>query len=236
MSFLSSFRNHSLSSFKVSSYVRNMSTAASRSVCKSDVVFRSVTLDEAEKVCAFGKREMIRTFAHLYDENDFSSYLKEAYQTIQYEGWIKSGEYVVYGAFLDPMKSSLMGENISSSPDKTGDEVVAYVLAGPCNLPLPADELLLCATRPAGEIKRLYAHPNTFGSGIAEELMRNAMTWLRSGDLNKHRDVYLGVYSENPRAVKFYEKHNFKVCGEYQFVVGKQLDREFIMKNANTFP
>lgn len=210
--------------------VRAMSVINPLPVGKADVVFRSVTPEEASKACDFGRAEMIRTFAYLYNKDDFDAYLAEAYTTAKYEEWLKSREYVVYGAFLDPVKAGLLGDAVAT--DKESDKMVAYVLAGPCDLPLPADELKIDRTVPAGEIKRLYAHPSTFGSGIAEELMRNAMTWLRSGEGNQNRDVYLGVYSENPRAIKFYEKHNFKLCGEYNFRVGSQLDREFIMKNS----
>jgi ribosomal protein S18 acetylase RimI-like enzyme len=112
--------------------------------------------------------------------------------------------------------------------------MVGYVLAGKCGLPLPAEELKEGAEVPHGEVKRLYVHPAHFGCGIAEQLLRHAISWLRSGEGRQSRDIYLGVFSENPRAIRFYEKHNFKHCGEYEFVVGNQRDREFIMKNVGS--
>jgi ribosomal protein S18 acetylase RimI-like enzyme len=217
------------SSVQLSTVSRNMNTASLPPVSKADVVFRAVTLEEAKKVCNFGKREMIRTFGHLYTNDDFEAYLSDAYRAETYEEWINSKEHFVYGAYLDALKADLLGDVVPS--DKEDDEMVAYVLAGPCDLPLPAQELKAGVAAPGGEIKRMYAHPRTFGSGISDELIRNALTWLRSGEGMQNRDIYLGVYSENPRAIKFYEKHNFQICGEYQFPVGKQLDRELIMKN-----
>jgi ribosomal protein S18 acetylase RimI-like enzyme len=81
-------------------------------------------------------------------------------------------------------------------------------------------------------VKRLYVLPSTFGSGIGDELFRYALAWLRSGEGRQGRDIYLGVFPENPRAIKFYEKYNFKICGDYQFVVGQRSDTEYIMKNS----
>jgi ribosomal protein S18 acetylase RimI-like enzyme len=203
-------------------------------VTKGDVVFRNVTAAEAAKVCKFGEAELTRTFKYLYNDEDFGRYVSEAYTPEIYEDWIKNPDYLVYGAFLDGGK-----ENATFGASKVsgkGDEVmVAYILAGLCNLPLPKEEAKMETNGcPHGEVKRLYCHPSTFGSGIAEQLLRNSITWLRSGEGRLNRNIYLGVFSENPRAIKFYEKHNFNLCGEYQFVVGKQLDREFIMKNAGS--
>jgi ribosomal protein S18 acetylase RimI-like enzyme len=201
-------------------------------VTKSDVVFRNVTVAEAAKVRNFGEAELTRTFKYLYNDEDFNQYVSEAYTTEIYEEWIKNPEYLVYGAFLDSGKTD-PASGATKVSGKEDEVMVAYILAGLCNLPLSAEEAKLENTScPHGEVKRLYCHPSTFGSGIAEQLLRNSITWLRSGEGRRHRNIYLGVYSENPRAIKFYEKHNFRQCGEYQFVVGKQLDREFIMKNA----
>lgn len=57
------------------------------------------------------------------------------------------------------------------------------------------------------------------------------MEWLRSGQGQSERDIYLGVYSENDRAQKFYSKYNFIHVAEYDFIVGKQKDKEFIFRN-----
>jgi RimJ/RimL family protein N-acetyltransferase len=193
-------------------------------VTKGDVVFRNITVAEATKVCKFGEAELTRTFKYLYNDEDFSQYVSEAYTPDIYEDWIKNPEFLVYGAFLNEGKEQ--STSGTSKVSGKGDEVmVAYILAGLCNLPLPEEE----ARQETGSCP-----PSTFGSGIAEQLMRNSITWLRSGKGRRNRNIYLGVYSENPRAIKFYEKHNFNLCGEYQFVVGKQLDREFIMKNTGS--
>ena len=216
------FKRKLLHSALVNTWVRCMSNQTT----KSEVIFRNLKLDEATKVCEFGKQELARTFKHLYNDDDWDQYILEAYSPKTYCDWITSKDYLVYGAFLDPVKTKSEAKLSDAQP--VNDEVlVAYILAGPCNLPLSIPD-----NSDPGEIKRLYAHPSTFGSGISEQLLKNAMTWLRSGIEHNKRNIYLGVYSDNPRAIKFYEKHNFHVNGEYIFKVGNHGDKEFIMKNT----
>jgi RimJ/RimL family protein N-acetyltransferase len=40
---------------------------------------------------------------------------------------------------------------------------------------------------------------------------------------------YLGVFSENHRAQRFYARNGFAKVGEYQFPVGAQMDDEDIL-------
>jgi hypothetical protein len=44
--------------------------------------------------------------------------------------------------------------------------------------------------------------------------------------------IYLGVYSENLRAIKFYNRFGFERAGEYYFEVGDCRDFEFIFREA----
>ena len=46
-------------------------------------------------------------------------------------------------------------------------------------------------------------------------------------------DVYLGVFSDNIGAQRFYERFGFSRVGEYDFPVGLQLDREYIYERKS---
>jgi len=208
----------------LSRVIRNQRLSAQ--VKLESATFRLIRQDEAETVCKFGEQEMTRTFRHLYNEADFSQYVAEAYTTAKYRAWIESPHNLVYGAYA---KSASLTD--SNSNEEAAEDLVAYVLAGPCGLPVPPAVHDPSTLQEAGEIKRIYAHPATFGSGISASLLVTAMEWLRSREGQSKRDIYLGVYSENDRAQKFYSKYNFKKVAEYDFIVGKQTDREFILRN-----
>lgn len=53
------------------------------------------------------------------------------------------------------------------------------------------------------ELKAIYTHPDTFGTGLAQMLMDQAIDWI--GDTT----TTLNVASYNTRAIKFYGKYGF---------------------------
>ena len=100
---------------------------------------------------------------------------------------------------------------------------VAYAACGPAGLPHPD-------VRPGhGELKALYVAREAQGSGVGPALMDTALEWLeRDGP----RTLWLGVWSENHRAQRFYARYGFEKAGEYEFPVGAWRDREFILRRG----
>ena len=65
------------------------------------------------------------------------------------------------------------------------------------------------------------------GDGWGGRLMDTAMDWLeRDGP----RTLWVGVWSENTGAQRFYARRGFVPVGEYLFHVGEARDREFILR------
>ncbi|HQP21612.1 MAG TPA: hypothetical protein PLG07_14995, partial [Phenylobacterium sp.] len=56
---------------------------------------------------------------------------------------------------------------------------------------------------------------------------REIMAWLEAPG---PRDLWIGVWSENHGAQRFYGRQGFEKVGEYGFKVGSVVDREFILK------
>jgi GNAT superfamily N-acetyltransferase len=81
----------------------------------------------------------------------------------------------------------------------------------------------------AYELKRLYLADAAKGGGVADALMHWACA--RAVGFGA-RVMYLGVWSENVRAQRFYARHGFVKCGAYQFPVGGTLDDEWIMRRT----
>lgn len=171
---------------------------------------RRAVVNDAESLIAFGKAEFSRTFGHLYTKQDLEAYLSEGYDPTLYNTWLTEEKYRIFIAFRDEQESSVVG----------------YVLCGPCTLPLENCGFAVNYATTCREIKRLYIHPSCFGSNLSLTLLQFALEWLSSEGFAEN--IYLGVYSENPRAIRFYSKHGFEQIGEYGFVVGETVDREFI--------
>jgi GNAT superfamily N-acetyltransferase len=98
---------------------------------------------------------------------------------------------------------------------------LAYAVAGPCGLPHPE------ARREDGELKLLYVRAEAQGGGLGPALLETALSWLERGG---PRRLWIGVWSGNGRAQRLYARRGFTKAGEYDFPVGRWLDREWILR------
>ena len=176
------------------------------------MTIRPATAADADALRALSIDTFSRTFGHLYDPADLSAYLEQAYSPEALGALLADPAYRFWLCFEDDSPREGCG---------AGAEPIGYALAGPCSLPHEA-------VRPGdGEVKRLYMRHDRQGGGRGEALMRTALQWL---DERGAPAVWLGVWSGNAGAQRFYDRFGFAKVGEYDFVVGEQRDREFIMR------
>jgi ribosomal protein S18 acetylase RimI-like enzyme len=91
---------------------------------------------------------------------------------------------------------------------------IALLRAGAGSLKTPAE-------RPV-EVERFYVGTPWQGKGVAAPLMQAALAAARAAG---HDVVWLGVWEQNPRAIRFYEKQGFEVVGTHFYVFdGKEED------------
>ena len=151
-----------------------------------------------------GARTFSETFAHLYPPQDLETFLADAY-----------GLERTRADLADPKKAAWLVE--------AGGESIGYALAGPCALPHPE------VTPRCGELKRIYFVKGRQGGGLGRRLFARVLDWLQA---DGPRDVWIGVWSENHGAQRFYERHGFSRVGEYGFAVGSTVDHEFILRRS----
>jgi GNAT superfamily N-acetyltransferase len=157
---------------------------------------------DAATVAAIGVETFVETFGHLYPPADLASYLEEAYSAER-----------TRADLTDPAKATWLVE--------ADGRTVGYALAGPCGLP-HADVTAGC-----GELKRIYLLKAWQGGGLGARLFAETMTWLQAAG---PRTLWIGVWSENHGAQRFYARHGFAKAGEYKFHVGDTVDLEYIFK------
>ncbi|HKH08058.1 MAG TPA: N-acetyltransferase [Agromyces sp.] len=93
--------------------------------------------------------------------------------------------------------------------------------------PADADAAGAVSSRPAIELSKMYAHPAAHGSGIATELMRATLDEAARGAASV---VWLGVNQQNARAIRFYEKHGFRIVGTKRFLVGDRWEHDYVLE------
>ena len=77
------------------------------------------------------------------------------------------------------------------------------------------------------EIARLYALKQFIGKGIGRLLMQAA---LNIAEEKKKEVIWLGVWERNERAIKFYSSWGFEKFGEWNFLLGDDMQRDWLMK------
>jgi ribosomal protein S18 acetylase RimI-like enzyme len=156
----------------------------------------------AEELSKLGGETFTQAFGDLYAEEDLNAFLTEKHAPQLYQKVLDDPAYGVWVA-----------------RDNDG-AAFGYVVAGPCDLPVND------MPDGAGELMRFYLLQDRQGAGVGGRMLRRVLDWL---DQN-FAHVYLSVYSENVGAQRLYARYGFEKTQEYFFMVGKQADREFIMK------
>ncbi len=80
--------------------------------------------------------------------------------------------------------------------------------------------------RPTIELSKVYVHPDRHGGEVAGELMSATLTRAAEEGV---RSVWLGVNSENSRAIRFYGKSGFAIAGPRTYFVGDQPHSDHVM-------
>lgn len=103
----------------------------------------------------------------------------------------------------------------------SGDEVAGYVKlrAGRSPGGIPAADCM--------EIARLYACKHMLGKGVGQLLMQ---TSLDMGLQEGKKIAWLCVWEKNQRAIEFYHRWGFTRCGDVDFLLGNDLQNDWVMQ------
>jgi ribosomal protein S18 acetylase RimI-like enzyme len=82
---------------------------------------------------------------------------------------------------------------------------------------------------PSVELSKCYVHPDHHGLGAAAELMHAS---LQAAAAAGGAGVWLGVNSQNARAIRFYEKSGFRKVGSKSFRLGTTVEHDFVLERA----
>jgi len=77
------------------------------------------------------------------------------------------------------------------------------------------------------EIERIYVLKSYQGNGIGQFLLN---TILQKAKEKKVEFIWLGVWDQNIRAIKFYERNNFKIFDTHPFMLGSEHQTDLMMK------
>ncbi|MGZ4660860.1 MAG: GNAT family N-acetyltransferase, partial [Arthrobacter sp.] len=82
---------------------------------------------------------------------------------------------------------------------------------------------------PSAELSKCYVHPDHHGLGAAAELMHASLDEAAASGAG---GMWLGVNSQNAKAIRFYEKSGFQKVGTKSFTLGSTVEHDFVMERA----
>ena len=167
-----------------------------------DGTIRRATRDDAPALAALGAATFTETFGHLYPAEDLRAFLAGSHSVDAWHRTLSDAQRAVWLAVLD------------GTP-------IGFITVGACKLPVENREPA------AGEIQQLYVLARHQNLRLGSRLMQLGLEWL---DGQSRTPLYVGVWSQNLGAQRFYGRYGFNKVGEYGFPVGKVVDREFILR------
>jgi len=163
---------------------------------------RAATTDDSARLAILFADVFTDTFGDLYDPANLAEFLA-AHRAPHWADQL-----------ADPAFAVCLAEADGSD--------AGYAKLGPLRLPVePA--------LPAIELRQLYVGKLWRGTGIAAALMDWTIAEARARGAG---ELYLSVFTQNPRARRFYRRYGFEEVGPYQFMVGNQADEDVIMRLA----
>lgn len=196
-------------------------------------MIRRATPADAEALSTLSRTCFTQTFGHLYDPADLAAFLDEEYSPGVLRAELEDPHRATWLLIDDASEAAAQPDSstavhptapnpASKAPTSSDSQsFIGYVTACPAHLPHPD------AGPGDGEIQRLYILEGHQGGGRGTSLLNTALQWLeRDGP----RTLWIGVWSENYGAQRFYARHGFEVVGEYSFMVGNHADHELITR------
>ncbi|WP_341197743.1 GNAT family N-acetyltransferase [Hyphomonas chukchiensis] len=166
-------------------------------------MIRLATIKDAEALRDLGISSFVAAFGHLYSPSDLQLYLAENYALQSWKCQIGASDRPIW---------------LADAPD---GHLAGYAQASPCELPVdPVPDGAL-------QLQRLYVRPGALSSGIGGALMSRVLEWVEAAG---RPPLFLGVWSGNKGAQRFYARYGFYKVGEYDFPVGEQVDLEYILR------
>ena len=144
---------------------------------------------------------------------------KETFEEVNTEENMQ--KYLLENLSIEKLKSELENPNSEFYFAENNDEILGYLKL---NFKDAQTEKL---EENHFEIERIYVLKAFLGQKIGQILFDKAIEIGREKNLEY---VWLGVWEENHRAIRFYGKNGFEIFGKHDFVLGEDVQTDLLMK------
>ncbi len=169
---------------------------------KNKISIQKITINEVEMLQAISRLTFYETFAALNTEENMSRYLENDLSLERLSEELRNPNSEFYFASLENEVIGFLKINceFAQTEQKTANSI---------------------------EIERIYVLKEFLGKNIGQLLLEYA---FQIGREKGNENVWLGVWEENKRAIRFYQKNGFVEFDKHIFILGKDAQTDILMR------
>lgn len=148
-----------------------------------------------------GKSCFYEAFNEVTAPHDMAAYMNSTFQTSNIEKQLNGDQSLIFIAEIDSDPAGYVYFHPAVRPDCVEDKT-------------------------AVKLERIYLRKRYYGLAVGDALMYTTIEEARS---RGYRSVWLSSWELNDRANAFYNKWKFEVVGHQKFIVGNDVQNDFIL-------
>ena len=168
----------------------------------NDISIRQGNALDAELIADLSRETFYKAFARYNTEADMDKFMNEVFSRDKLMTEVHQPGNIFLLAYKD-------------------NEVAGYVKLRDKNIPevgLGTDNII--------EIARIYTASSEIGKGIGSVLLQECLAVAKQ---RERQYIWLGVWENNDKAIRFYERFGFKRFGEHIFILGNDVQTDWLM-------
>lgn len=166
------------------------------------IEIRKATVSDLETIQKISIQTFIETFAALNTPENIANYIKDSLNAEQLTDELNNANSQFYLAYSDTEVVGYLKINFGDAQTETINEN-------------------------ALEVQRIYVSQNFHGKNIGQLLLDEVKKIAQTTDVDS---VWLGVWEENHRALRFYTKNGFVVFDKHVFMMGNDEQTDLLMR------
>ena len=167
-----------------------------------NIKITKINLTDIDQLQVIGRQTFFEAFSGGNTEENIQKYLEE-------------------GFTVDKLTSELTNPNSSFFFAKLDNIIIGYLKInfGQAQTELNDHKSL--------EIERIYVLQAFHGKNVGQLLYEKALEIARKANIDY---IWLGVWEENPKAIRFYQKNGFVPFDKHIFILGEDEQTDILMK------
>jgi ribosomal protein S18 acetylase RimI-like enzyme len=166
------------------------------------IEIRKATVSDLETIQKISIQTFIETFASVNTPENIANYIKESLNTEQLTAELNNANSQFYIAYSDTEVVGYLKINFGDAQTETINENTL-------------------------EVQRIYVLQNFHGKNIGQLLLEEVKKIAKTTDVEY---IWLGVWEENHRALRFYTKNGFVVFDKHVFIMGNDEQTDLLMQ------